>query len=157
MKTNEIVDELRDLHQLDVDAVEAYEEAIESMESDVNRRNLEKFRSEHLQHVQDLEECIVKLGGNRPERGQDVKGYLIEGMTKLRSALGEKQALKAMKQNEEITNKRYEKALSRLRDLSASREVMDLVSKNREDERKHLDFIKEVIDHPHTGSSKRSA
>ena len=104
-----------------------------------------------------MEELIVKLGGTRPDRDQDVKGYLIEGMTKLRSALGEKQALKAMKQNEEITNKRYQKALDKFRDASVGHEVIDLVSKNREDERKHLDFIKEVIDHPHSVSDKRSA
>lgn len=37
MKTNEIIDELVNLHQLDVDAIEAYEEAIDSMENDVFR------------------------------------------------------------------------------------------------------------------------
>jgi demethoxyubiquinone hydroxylase (CLK1/Coq7/Cat5 family) len=70
-----------------------------------------------------------------------LKGYLIEGFTALRSMTGTEGALKAMRTNEKITNKNYDKALSQ--DLPA--DVAAIVRRNRDDERRHLEYIETAL------------
>lgn len=157
MKTNEIIDQLTQLHQLDVDSVEALEEAIITLDNEKLRKRIEIFRSEHLMNIQSLEELILDLGGQRPTHGQDIKGFLIEGVTKLRSALGEKQALKAIKQNEEISTKKYEAALLSLQQLHASRGIIETVKGLLHREYGHYQEVQKLIDYPELIESKRSA
>jgi uncharacterized protein (TIGR02284 family) len=141
----DIIKRLEDLHKLDFDAVNAYEAAIERVENTRVRTKLQEYKRDHEQHLDSLEELIVSKGGQRPERKKDVKGFLIEGMTVLRSSMGDEQAMKAMRQNEEVTNKKYYDAL---KDLSGDEQVMKVLNHNYSDERKHLSFIKEFLNYP---------
>ncbi|MEX0797941.1 MAG: demethoxyubiquinone hydroxylase family protein [Bacteriovoracaceae bacterium] len=142
---DKIIKKLEDLHQLDFDAVKAYEEAIERIKNPTIKNKLTEYKNDHLNHLQNLEELIVSKGGEKPDRKKDIKGYLIEGMTLIRSSMGDEQALKAMRQNEEITNKKYADAL---KELSSEPEVSKVLNHNYEDERKHLVFIKEALENP---------
>jgi rubrerythrin len=125
------------LAQLDVDAVRAYTQAIEKIDVDEIRGRLEHFRRDHERHIQDLTPHIEALGEQPPAHTPDVKGVLIEGMTALRSITGTEGALKAMRMNEQLTNSRYEAALQ----SEMPSEVRAVVEKNREDERRHLQYI----------------
>ncbi len=142
MDKHDLIDHLRDLAQLDYDAIQAYDTAIEKIDLGAVRTQLENFRADHARHIVNLTDCIQSLGGDTPELGRDLKGVLIEGMTKLRSVSGTPGALKAMRMNEEITNKTYEKALG----LELPPDVRDVVEQNREDERLHLQYIEAAID-----------
>jgi uncharacterized protein (TIGR02284 family) len=132
-----IVAELNDLIQLDLDAVKAYEIAIEKIDDQEAHDDLELFKLDHERHVEDLGRLVRRLGGE-PKDSRDLKGVLIEGMTLLRSATGTLGALKAMRMNEKLTNKVYARALEKPLTLDA-REV---VLTNRDDERRHLAAIK---------------
>lgn len=136
----DLIEELNDLIQLDFDAVRAYDQAIEKVEDDDARDDLQQFKLDHERHIQDLGKIVRKLGGV-PKDGPDLKGILLEGMTALRSATGTLGALKAMRMNEKITNKSYAKAL----ELPLSQEFLDVVMRNREDERRHLIAIRAHI------------
>jgi hypothetical protein len=63
-------------------------------------------------------------------------------MTALRSMMGDEQALKAMKGNEELTNKKYSEAL----DENLPADVMEVVRRNYQDEVRHLAYINQCID-----------
>ena len=63
-------------------------------------------------------------------------------MTALRSAFGNESALKAMRSNEEVTNKTYDDALA---EKAMPVHIRELVSKNRDDERKHLAYIEQRL------------
>ncbi len=137
MKDN-IVDELNKLIQLDFDASKTYEQALEHAEDDEQvREDLTAFRADHLRHIGDLGIVIRRLRGEPIEPNRDVKGVLLEGMTKLRSVTGVKGALKAMRMNEKLTNKTYDKASEM--DLPA--EVRAVIDANLADERRHLATI----------------
>ena len=141
METKEIRDKLNDLMRLDVDAVHAYDEAIERIEDETVRTRLSEFRDDHQRHVDDLRSAISGMGGEPEEAKKDVKGHLIEGMTKLRSAMGDEQALRAMEQNEEITNRSYRDAM----DWDVPSDIRDLLARNYADEQRHIAFIEERL------------
>lgn len=141
MQNSKIIDNLTSLVRLDIDAIHAYDQAIEKIEDQSICDRLADFRDDHLQHVNRLSECIERLGGTAPEFSRDFKGFLIEGMTIVRSVTGTEGALKAMKTNEKLTNFTYDKALS----WDLPQDVKEIVEKNRDDERRHLNYIEQCI------------
>lgn len=138
MEQNKVIlDQLVSLFKLDVDAMHAYTSAIERIDLPDVKRQLTSFRGDHERHLSDLSPLIQRLGGPIPERSPDLKGFFIQGFTAIRSAMGNESALKAMKGNEELTNKHYAQALEH--ELPA--DVRTVVQRNREDERRHLEYI----------------
>jgi rubrerythrin len=134
---------LQSLAQLDIDAVNAYRRALRRIEDGPVRDEIEGFRRDHERHVEELSAAIEKRGGKRPAFEPDTAGALIEGLTALRST-GETGALKALKTNERLTNAAYAAAIRE--DLPS--DVALLVQKNREDERRHFNFIRAELDRP---------
>lgn len=132
---------MRDLVHLDVDATHAYDQAIKNIELAHAREQLERFKADHERHVTDLTSAIVSLGGEAPVIRRDFKGYLIEGMTALRSAMGTEQSLKAMLTNEKLTNREYDKAAK----MTLPTEVDGLIRRNFADEQRHLHYIQDAI------------
>jgi uncharacterized protein (TIGR02284 family) len=126
---------------LDVDAVRAYEEAISHIDDAAIRGRLQQYRDDHQRHVEDLRAVIVGLGGEAEEPRPDAKGMLIEGMTKLRSAMGQEQAIKAMHQNEEITNKQYRDAV----EWNVPDDVREVLDRGYADEQRHMAYIEEEL------------
>jgi uncharacterized protein (TIGR02284 family) len=135
------MDTLKSLMQLDIDAVHAYSQAIDKIDHARVREQLIAFRRDHERHIADLSDVIVRLGGDPPERARDFKGFLIEGFTALRSMTGTEGALKAMKGNEETTNKHYRDAL----ELDFSPDVRAIVQRNYGDEKRHLAYVEDAL------------
>jgi len=142
MPKNTVVNDLISLVQLDIDAIHAYEQAIERVTVDSVRTQLNVFKADHHRHVTDLSTEIRKLGGTPPTFSKDFKGYLIQGFTALRSVTGTEGALKAMETNEKLTNSTYEKAVT----WNIPVEVRQIVQRNLEDERRHLSYIRQAIE-----------
>lgn len=138
MRNAEIIEKLRALMQLDYDAIMAYQAAIERIDVESIQEQLTRFMGDHGRHVHDLKDAIESLGGDAPkDPGRDLKGVLLEGLTAVRSMLGTASALRAMRRNEQLTNKAYEEAL----EADLPPEIRELVLRNREDEARHLAYI----------------
>jgi uncharacterized protein (TIGR02284 family) len=138
MEPDKQLSKLRDLAQLDIDATSLYEDAINRITVPLIREKLTEFRVDHLRHVQDLSEEIIKLGGRPVENAPDVKGTLLRGFTALTSMMGNQAAVMAMIGNEELTNRSYESALK----LDWSPSQRALIEKNYADEKRHLAWLK---------------
>jgi rubrerythrin len=143
MDTNEIVRELNALIQLDFDASRTYDQALKHVdERDVEvRASLESFRNDHLRHIVALRTVIEAHGGASIDPSWDLKGLLLEGMTKLRSVTGTLGALKAMRMNEKLTNRSYDRAA----ELELTLQAREVVLANLADERRHLAAIEAHI------------
>lgn len=141
MDRDDAFEKLGDLLQLDFDAVDAYNEAIEKIDQEDVRTQLGKYRDDHQRHVSELTEIIRAMGGVPPEPKRDFKGMLIEGMTALRSSMGTDSALKAMRTNEKMTNRTYERAM----EWDVSTEAHDFIRRGFEDERQHLAYIEQAL------------
>jgi rubrerythrin len=137
---SKVIDVMNDKIQLDLDAMVAYDKAIEACDNSEVKAALAEFRSDHVRHVQDLSEAVLRAGAE-PQRTRDLKGFVIQGFTEIVSH-GDRSALMAMRGNEELTNRLYEAALKR--DLTP--DVRALLEKNLADERRHLAWIKDALD-----------
>ncbi len=142
MTDKDVIHTLNELIQLDFDATKIYEQAIEHADDPVVREDLEQFRADHERHIVELTRAVEDLGGEVEEVSRDIKGVLLEGMTKLRSATGTLGALRAMRMNEKLTNRTYDHAARK--DLPAA--AFEIVTRGLEDERRHLAAIEAHID-----------
>lgn len=138
----DVIKHLNELIQLDFDASKTYEQALERVDDEAAREDLENFRADHERHIVELTRVVEDLGGEVEEVTRDIKGVLLEGMTKLRSVTGTLGALRAMKSNEKLTNRSYDKAVR----LDLPPMALEVVTRNLEDERRHLAAIENHID-----------
>lgn len=141
MDEMEMYDKIEDLVHLDTDAAEAYREAIERVGDAATREQLASFKEDHERHIAELTAMLLSMGRQAPERKPDLKGRLLESMTALRSALGDQQALKAMRQNETITNRAYEKAMG----WDVPEAITESLARNHAEEQRHLVWIEERL------------
>jgi len=133
---------MNDLIQLDIDAAHAYTEAINVIKEKDIHENLQNFKEDHNRHIKELSALLKDLGGEPIKHTQDFKGYVIQGMTFLRSITGTEGALKAMIMNEKITNKKYQEALEY---QSLPHELRSLINANFHDEKDHLAYISKKV------------
>ncbi|MBD3345190.1 MAG: DUF2383 domain-containing protein [Chitinivibrionales bacterium] len=143
MEKNQIIDTLKSLMQLDVDASHAYDQAIKRVdESDADiKSQLEVYQGDHDRHVERLADLIRQQGEEPPKVSPDLSGFLIEGFTALRSMMGTDGALKAMEGNEKLTNKKYSNAHG----LDLPQEIKTVIDENYDDEKRHLQYIQEKL------------
>jgi len=138
MEREGLVTKLRELAQLDVDAISLYEEAINRMTVPLISERIAEFRVDHLRHVQDLNDEIVGLGGQPVPPLPDLKGTLLRGFAAVTSMMGTQAAVMAMVANEELTNRTYESALKM--DWPPAQRA--LIEKNALDEKRHLAWLR---------------
>lgn len=132
---------LNGLIRLDYDAIEAYEAALKRLEGEVLRTRLVGFLEDHRRHTRELSVRVHEMGG-LPATRPGLMRVLVEGTVVIGGLGHDKGILRAMSKNEAIVNRTYEAALEK---LSADSPVYDLVRRNREDERRHKDWIDSVL------------
>lgn len=140
---NAIIDKLNDLISLDYDAVDAYREAVERLDNIAYCETLSIFKNDHHRHIEVLSTLVKNLGGVPPSSG-DAKKLLTKGKVVLADLAGDKAILKAMRSNEEQTNKAYAKAQEQFADSS---EIQATILRNYEDEKKHKAWIENTLMH----------
>ena len=141
-KESDAVKMLCDLIELDFDAAQAYQAAIDRLVDAEGIAHLQVFREDHLRHTRDLSEIVRDLGSTPPTEG-DVKAVLTKGKVVIAGLAGDIAVLRAMKSNEDDTNTAYERAVAR-DDLTA--DVIDVLQNNLDDERRHRNWIVRRID-----------
>ena len=137
---HQVCDRLNKLIQLDVDASCTYREALGHVTDFDVRIDLDSFLNDHERHVMELTSVIRDLDGTPIPVHRDFKGAVLEGMTRLRSR-GTLGALRAMRLNEKLTNRTYDKAAHVY--MPPIGQV--IVFENLEDERRHLAAIEAHI------------
>jgi rubrerythrin len=136
------VDHLEKLIQLDHDALLTYRQALEHIGDPEIRADLVGFLQDHERHVRELTALVHDLGGTPPIPHRDLKGAVLEAMTRLRSRSGTLGALRAMRLNERLTNYGYE----RMAEVELPPTARALVAAGLADERRHLATIEAHIE-----------
>jgi rubrerythrin len=137
-----VCDHLNKLIQTDYDAACTYREALLHVDDPAVRSDLHTFLGDHERHVMELTSIVRDLGGTPIPAHRDFKGRVLEGMTRFRSSRSTLGALRAMRTNEKVTNRAYEKAAEVYMPPLGQAIVME----NQEDERRHLAAIEAHID-----------
>jgi rubrerythrin len=152
MERQELLRKLESLAQLDTDAVQVYDEALEHVTDEDVRTNFMRFQGEHRYHAEQLALAIVRLGGRRPELKVDMAGHFADWMTSIRSMGGAEGALHAMTTAERYHNRRYGDAASW--DLGDD-DTTTLIRRFAEDERQHLVYVEERVQAAKTAGGVR--
>ncbi len=143
---------LKELIELEYDAVEAYRTALDRLTDRDNQRQINTFLADHQRHVSELTGFMRSMGESPPDGG-DIKQVLTKGKVFLGSIFGDRAILMAMKTNEDDTNTAYERAVGRT-DLTM--QLRNIMEKHLADERRHRDWIEmRVSSSERTSSSMR--
>lgn len=132
---------LEHLIALDYDAIEAYDAAIQRLESERFRQQLVEFRQDHEHHVRELQPIVRELGGDPPNQA-DFKAVLAKGRVTLADLAGDAAILRAMKINEDDTNTAYERARGRT-DVPVY--LHDTLVRYQADEHRHRAWIEATL------------
>lgn len=132
-------DALRELVELDFDAIEAYEAAINRVTKESYKDKLSEFKQDHERHVKELNE-VLWAHGEKPVEGPDAKKWLAQGKVVLANLMGDEAILQAMRTNEEDTNTAYER-LNEHEDKWS--DAVEPLRKGFEDEKRHKKWIEE--------------
>lgn len=126
-------DLIKNLLILEHDAIAAYDSTIERVESAEYRQQIETFRRDHEDHVQELGRIADSMGIDKPMEG-DMKQWLTTGKVALADLAGDNAILKAMKTNEDDTAAAYQQALD---NSLTDAELRPVIEKGLADERRH--------------------
>lgn len=132
-----LVAELNDLLQLDHDALQAYNIAIENLEGENLRSTLLQFREDHERHVTELTRLIREHGGIPLELAHLPTGPFKMAVQKIGAMGGDREILLAFKANERQVLDKYRAA----RAGSHPPDVSSVLELNAADEEKHYDWV----------------
>ena len=129
---------LKDLIELDYDAVEAYEAAINRLDNEDYKKALTEFKQDHERHISELSDLLREHGETPPKGASIGKQWLTKGKVLLGNIIGDDAILAAMKSNEIDTNTAYER-------MSIHDKIWDnakdIIKAGLEDERRHKDWL----------------
>jgi uncharacterized protein (TIGR02284 family) len=134
-------DLLEDLIQLDYDAADAYQAAIDRLDDRRFQDALAEFRRDHLRHISELSDILSGMGRAPPKKG-DMKGILARGKVAIGGLMDDESILHAMRTNEADTNTAYERAVKYDALPSTTRDVLQ---RGLEDERRHCQWILDTL------------
>ncbi len=132
-------DAIKALVELDYDAIEAYEAAINRLKSENYKSQLEKFKKDHQRHIKKLNELLTEHGEdtiNSPSSKQ----WLAKGKVVLGGLLDDTSILQAMRTNEEDTNVAYERVGSH---KGKWEDANDILKDGLEDEKRHKKWLED--------------
>lgn len=133
---------LQELVHLDYDAIEAYEAAIDRLDSAEFKARLTEFCEDHRRHTENLVPHLEQLGTEVPQ-GPDLKRILTEGKVVIGGLVGDKGVLMAMRANEEVTTKAYKEALDH---VTVGTNLHTTLLSNSDDEQRHRAWIKQTLE-----------
>jgi rubrerythrin len=134
-------DALRELIELDYDAVEAYEAAINRIEDKGYQIQLTKFKEDHQRHIKEGNELLAKHAEDTVD-SPSAKQWLAKGKVVLANLAGDEAILKAMITNEDDTNTAYENMNEREDKWEDAYSFLEL---GLEDERRHKKWMEDNV------------
>lgn len=142
MDNESLINLLNELSQLDIDSYHAYSQVIETIKEEKTLEVLKGFRQDHAVHIEVLNHFVVSLGGVPQSFTRDFKGFLISGYTTIKSMMGELEALKAMRANEEYPLSKYGAAVL-FPDLPGH--ILLALKGHHEDEKRHIATLERLL------------
>lgn len=132
-------DAIKELVELDYDAIEAYKSAIDKITNNDYKEHLQQFKADHERHVQQLN-AILRGHGQQTIDGPSNKQWLTKGKVVLANLFGDDSIMQAMRTNEEDTNTAYERINNH---ADKWQDAVEVLKQGLLDEKKHKKWIEE--------------
>jgi uncharacterized protein (TIGR02284 family) len=134
----DFMDAMNSLIELEYDATEAYQAALDRLHSAEYRNQLSEFLEDHQEHIAELSAVVEKHGGVPPSEPSMGKQWLAKGKVVIANLMGDKVILLAMADNEKDTNKAYERMSER---VDVWQDAKDIIKNGLEDEKRHKAWL----------------
>ena len=146
--TTEIVDDLNELLRDELAAIETYKHAIDRNRKahgqDTRFQQLTDMLRDHEQAATRLRDLVQRMGGTAAN-GAGAWGTWTNTVLGAASLLGDKVALRALKEGEESGVKDYREALREVSTLMTTPEVLDVCAWNLSREEEHVRQLDHLI------------
>jgi len=129
---------IKELIELDRDAKEAYQAAIDRLNSQLYKEKLTSFMEDHERHIKELSGLLTKHLEEPPQEAS-VKQWLTKGKVVIANIIGDSAILKAMASNEVDTNSAYQRINER---QDIWEDAKSILKKGWLDEKRHLEWLK---------------
>jgi bacterioferritin (cytochrome b1) len=129
------------LIELDFDAVEAFQAAIDRLNGGSDRAKLHQFLEDHLRHISELSALVLVMGA-RPSDAPNAKQIVTTGKVMLAGLMGDRAILAALRSNAVDLNKAYERA-ARRNDLTDR--LRYAIESALADERRHKEWLEQRL------------
>lgn len=138
---SEFSEALKDLLELDYDAIEAYEAAITRLDNQDYKENLRKFKEDHERHVKELSTLLGANGIEYPTTPSG-KQWLTKGKVIIANIISDRAILMAMRDNENDTNTAYKRMCDRDDIWEDAKEILQ---RGKQDEHNHKEWLEKEL------------
>jgi rubrerythrin len=142
MKDTNVLHILSALSQLDLDASRGYQLALVRVEDPSLKDQLNNFRKDHLQHIENLNKMIVEYGGTVVEKNASLNGFFRDPVGTLQNMKSTRRVLQALRTGERVTERTYGDALR----MGVNGKALMVIERNYSDERYHLEYIMQSLE-----------
>lgn len=137
-KDTKFVHAMKDLLELEFDALGAYNTLIDRLKNEIYKNQVETFKKDHEWHINALKKVLEVHDVSAP-KGPDSKQWLTKGKVVLANIIGEGPMLLAMASNEEDMVEAYQRMVERTDKWEDAEEVLE---RGLSDEKRHLTWMK---------------
>jgi len=141
-KQGSFADAVKNLIELDFDAVEAYETALNKMENNTYKKYLQGFKEDHERHIKELSALLTKHNEEPPHGPSSVKHWLTKGKVVMAEILGDDLILRALRSNEIDTLTAYRRMDERVDRWPDSESILH---RGLEDEKRHNAWLEKQL------------
>lgn len=139
------IDAIKELIELDYDAVDTYKLAIEKLKNLEYKDKFYEFKGDHNQHIKQLSAFLARNNEIAPTEPDKIKDLLMKAKVEGASFMGDKDILKAMLSNEEDTVTAYERMNKRVKE-SSDQKIAKIIADGWEDEKRHKNWIQNELE-----------
>jgi rubrerythrin len=144
MEYSEVLDRLRDLIRVDIDAVHAYAAFVKHFDDTAGREKVSRFHRDHEMHVMELSSMITSIEDeNAPAFTLPFQGFSTEGFGMPDPTQPFEQAIRIMLENERILVAHY-KTVVAIHEMPP--EFHMVIDRYHKQEQKHLSFLEELLE-----------
>ncbi|MFN7365398.1 MAG: DUF892 family protein [Alphaproteobacteria bacterium] len=136
-------EELSNLLELEYDALEAYEAAVNRLSDKEYKDKLSLFMQDHQRHIEEISKLLESRGLNAATGPSIGKQWVTKGKVVLANLVGDLTILRAMHSNEIDTNTAYERMYSHDHHWP---EAKDMLRRALSDEKRHKEWLNQIIE-----------
>lgn len=137
---SDFLDALTDLIELEYDAVEAYQAAINRLRNDHIKQQFDEFMRDHQRHIQECSDYLRRQGREAPQSAS-AKSIITQGKVVIADIMGDNAILRAIRSNEIDTNTAYERMTQ-----FAPQDCAEMMRRAHEDEKRHRNWIENQLE-----------
>ncbi len=134
---------LKSLVELEYDAVEAYDAALNRLDNKEYKMSVASFMEDHMRHIKEVSELLKKHNEASPSGPSLAKQWITKGKVVLGNLVGDTAILMALRSNEIDTNTAYERLKIHEHIWSDAKEI---VTRGLLDEHRHKKWLESVLD-----------